>query len=86
MAPLRMPEVDGMLHWREIYSVSALVLRAPEQAHSQPLSDGSFTTAAFRGFAATDANDEISERSCTVVTRLRFCLIKESELLSFSLL
>lgn len=76
MAPLRMPEVDDMLHWREIYSVTALVVHAPEQAHSQPLSDGNFTTTAVPGFAASDANDETSERSCTVAPRLRFWLIK----------
>lgn len=44
-------------------------------AHSQPLWDGSFTTTAFRGFAATDANGEPSERSSTVASRLRFCLL-----------
>lgn len=55
--------VDGTLHWREIYSAAALALCAPEQAHSQPLPDGSFTTSAFPGFAATDANSETSERS-----------------------
>lgn len=86
MAPLRMPEVDGMLHWREIYSVVALVVRALEKAHSQPLSNGSFTAAAFQGYASTDANDETSKRSCTVSTRMRFLPYKESQLLGFSLL
>lgn len=71
-----MPEVDGMLHWREIYSVAALVVHALKKAHSQPLSNGSFTAAAFQGYASTDANDETSKRSCTVSTRMRFCLIK----------